>query len=269
MALTLRGIKTRYEVKEVIARGGMGVVYKAYDKVMKRPVALKTILDLTDSKTLNLFEKECEVLASLIHPNIVEIFDVGQLEDEGGNKPYLVMPLLPGVTLDKLIRTSSSRCQGKVESSALQQSRKFRFRSSPRRGRGSLTMSAAGSRPWRRCKAEATESAPKAIGTSPPRSAGSRAEGFPVQDAFRQWRRPPLRRRGFAERNLIAFGEIPERRLCIFKREDAGPLLPGFPYGLPRAGHQFLRLATSMAFHNSGPGRSKKPSIHILLPPRL
>jgi tetratricopeptide (TPR) repeat protein len=109
MALTLRGIKTRYEVKEVIARGGMGVVYKAYDKVMKRPVALKTILDLTDSKTLNLFEKECEVLASLIHPNIVEIFDVGQLEDEGGNKPYLVMPLLPGVTLDKLIRTSSSR----------------------------------------------------------------------------------------------------------------------------------------------------------------
>src|ERR1700730_16535611 len=109
MALTLRGIKTRYEVKEVIARGGMGVVYKAYDKVMKRPVALKTLLDLTDSKTLKLFEKECEVLASLIHPNIVEIFDVGQLEDEGGTKPYLVMPLLPGVTLEKLIRTSSSR----------------------------------------------------------------------------------------------------------------------------------------------------------------
>ena len=109
MALTLRGIKTRYEVKEVIARGGMGVVYKAYDKVMKRPVALKTLLDLTDSKTLKLFEKECEVLASLIHPNIVEIFDVGQLEDEGSTKPYLVMPLLPGVTLEKLIRTSSSR----------------------------------------------------------------------------------------------------------------------------------------------------------------
>jgi serine/threonine protein kinase len=109
MPLTLRGIKTRYEVKEVIARGGMGVVYKAYDKVMKRPVALKTILDLTDSKALKLFQKECQDLASLIHPNIVEIFDVGQLEDEGGAKPYLVMPLLPGVTLDKLIRASSSR----------------------------------------------------------------------------------------------------------------------------------------------------------------
>jgi hypothetical protein len=198
MALTLRGIKTRYEVKEVIARGGMGVVYKAYDKVMKRPVALKTILDLTDSKTLNLFEKECEVLASLIHPNIVEIFDVGQLEDEGGNKPYLVMPLLPGVTLDKLIRTSSSRCQGKVESSALQQSRKFRFRSSPRRGRGSLTNVRNGVAPVAEMQSRGDGVGSKAIGTSPPRSVGNRAEGFPVQDAFRQRRGPPIRSRGFA-----------------------------------------------------------------------
>src|SRR5215471_10242758 len=108
MALTLRGIKTRYEIKEIIARGGMGVVYKAYDKVMKRQVALKTLMDL-DSKAVKLFQKECEDLASLIHPNIVEIFDVGRLEDEGITKPYLVMALLPGVTLDKLISTSSSR----------------------------------------------------------------------------------------------------------------------------------------------------------------
>ncbi|HUA20137.1 MAG TPA: protein kinase [Bryobacteraceae bacterium] len=109
MALSLRGVKSRYEVKEVIARGGMGVVYKAHDKVMKRAVALKTLLDLPDANSLKLFQKECEDLASLIHPNIVEIFDVGQLEDEVGPKPYLVMPLLPGTTLDKLIRDSSTR----------------------------------------------------------------------------------------------------------------------------------------------------------------
>jgi len=109
MAGALRGVKTRYEVKEVIARGGMGIVYKAYDKVMKRPVALKTLLDLTDNKAVQLFQKECEDLASLIHPNIIEIFDVGQLEEDGGLRPYLVMPLLPGITLEKLIKTSSSR----------------------------------------------------------------------------------------------------------------------------------------------------------------
>ena len=45
MVLTLRGIKPRYEVRNVIERGGMGVVYEAYDKIMKRPVALKTLLE--------------------------------------------------------------------------------------------------------------------------------------------------------------------------------------------------------------------------------
>src|SRR5437868_4940699 len=109
MALSLRGVKTRYEVKEVIARTGMSIVYKAYDRLMKRPVALKAVLDLTDSRAVQLFQKECEDLASLIHPNIIEIFDVGQLEEDNGVRPYLVMPLLPGITLEKLISTSSSR----------------------------------------------------------------------------------------------------------------------------------------------------------------
>src|ERR1039458_1122009 len=102
-------IKSRYEIKEVLAQGGMGVVYKAYDTVMKRTVALKAILDITDANAFKLFQEECEVLASLIHPNIVEIYDIGQLEDSDGVKPYLVMPLLPGVTLDRLIGTSSQR----------------------------------------------------------------------------------------------------------------------------------------------------------------
>ena len=102
-------IKSRYEIKEVLAQGGMGVVYKAYDTVMKRTVALKAILDITDANAFKLFQEECEVLASLIHPNIVEIYDIGQLEDSDGVKPYLVMPLLPGVTLDRLIGASSQR----------------------------------------------------------------------------------------------------------------------------------------------------------------
>ena len=110
-------------------------------------------------------------------------------------------------------------CQGKIESSAFQQSRKFRFLASPRGGRGNLASSAEGSRPRRRGKAEATESAPKAIGTSPPRSVGNRAEGFPVQDASRRGEglRSEAEALHFKKERAIAFGEIPERRLCILK----------------------------------------------------
>src|SRR6185436_12160867 len=92
-----------------LGRGGMGVVYRAYDTVVRRDVALKTLLDAPDRGALDLFYKECDVLASMSHPNIVEIFDLGEFDEEGASKPYFVMPLLPGVTLEQLIRTSSHR----------------------------------------------------------------------------------------------------------------------------------------------------------------
>ncbi len=87
----------------------MGLVYRAYDTVVRREVAVKTILDIPDPASLQLFYKECDVLASMSHPNIVEIFDIGEFEEEGKNKPYFVMPLLPGTTLDTFIRKSSHR----------------------------------------------------------------------------------------------------------------------------------------------------------------
>jgi eukaryotic-like serine/threonine-protein kinase len=87
----------------------MGLVYRAYDTVVRREVALKTILDLPDAASLQLFYKECDVLASMSHPNIVEIFDIGEFEEEGKKKPYFVMPLLPGTTLDFFIRKASHR----------------------------------------------------------------------------------------------------------------------------------------------------------------
>src|SRR3974377_984606 len=102
-------IKGRYEIRQVLGQGGMGVVYEAYDKVIKRGVAVKTIRDIPSRAALDLFYKECDVLASISHPNIVEIFDLGEFEEEGNPKPYFVMPLLPGKTLDKLIVSHSSR----------------------------------------------------------------------------------------------------------------------------------------------------------------
>lgn len=104
-----RKLKERYEVREILGRGGMGVVYRAYDPVVKREVAVKTLRDAPSRTALQLFYKECDVLASMSHPNIVEIFDVGEYEEEGVSKPYFVMPLLRGVSLDRIIATSSQR----------------------------------------------------------------------------------------------------------------------------------------------------------------
>ncbi|PYV13110.1 MAG: hypothetical protein DMG07_15460 [Acidobacteria bacterium] len=100
-------LKQRYELRDVIAEGGMGVVYKAYDKEIKREVAVKTILDISDPGQLELFYKECSLLKDLSHPNIVELYDIGEFEEEGARKPYFVMPLLAGVTLQALLRGSS------------------------------------------------------------------------------------------------------------------------------------------------------------------
>jgi len=108
-SVTPRKLAGRYEVREVLGQGGMGLVYRAYDTVIRREVAVKTILDIPDPASLQLFYKECDVLASMSHPNIIEIFDIGEFEEEGKKKPYFVMPLLPGTTLEAFIRKSSHR----------------------------------------------------------------------------------------------------------------------------------------------------------------
>ena len=86
-----------YEISELIARGGMGAVYKARQPSLQRYVALKTlprdVLEQEDSHAL--FHREAEIVARLEHPNILPIFDYG----EHGSIPYLVMPLIGGGTL--------------------------------------------------------------------------------------------------------------------------------------------------------------------------
>jgi len=108
MATTNR-INNRYEIRSTLGQGGMGIVYRAYDFVTRRDVALKTMRDTADAIALELFAKEWTVLAGLSHPNIVDILDTGEFEDNGRRKPYFVMPLLPGATLDQLIKNASQR----------------------------------------------------------------------------------------------------------------------------------------------------------------
>ena len=102
-------VRSRYELREVLSKGGMGVVYRAWDTLMKRDVALKTILDVQSRAAFDLFYKEWGLQASIIHPNIIEIYDIGEFEDNGTARPYFVMPLLPGCSLAELIRNDSRR----------------------------------------------------------------------------------------------------------------------------------------------------------------
>ncbi len=101
-------IMGRYEVLERIGGGGMGVVWKANDKVLDRYVALKVLRSemSEDEDFVRRFRREAKAAASLSHPNIVSIYDVG--EDQGLH--FIVMELVEGETLrDKLTR------QGKLE----------------------------------------------------------------------------------------------------------------------------------------------------------
>ena len=104
-------VADRYELRDVLGEGGMGVVFRAYDIKTKSLVALKTMRDGSDPLAVELFTKEWSVLASISHPNIVDIRDVGEFEENGDKKPFFVMPLLPGTTLAKLIETSSARLE--------------------------------------------------------------------------------------------------------------------------------------------------------------
>jgi serine/threonine protein kinase len=92
----------RYRILDRVGQGGMATVYKAYDPVEERHVAIKVLSSLAaDSPHFTArFEREAKVVAGLRHPNIVPVWDYG--EDEG--KHYLVMPLLEvGSLADRLM----------------------------------------------------------------------------------------------------------------------------------------------------------------------
>ncbi len=100
-------MEERYEIRGKIGQGGLGAVYKGYDTRMNREVAIKRISvsnddpELLEESTRQLI-KEAGALASLQHPHIVTVYDVGS--DEDG--PYVVMELISGKTLDELIEVA-------------------------------------------------------------------------------------------------------------------------------------------------------------------
>jgi serine/threonine-protein kinase len=87
----------RYRIVSLLARGGMGDVYRAADPRLGRDVALKTLpkAEPDDGQAIERFLQEARITASLDHPNIVKVFDVGM----SNGLPYLVSELLEGETL--------------------------------------------------------------------------------------------------------------------------------------------------------------------------
>src|SRR4029450_7779330 len=86
-----------YEIGAQIGLGGMGIVYRATDTNLKRPVAIKVLPDAlaSDAERLARFQREAEVLASLNHPNIAAIYGL----ERSAGATALVMELVEGPTL--------------------------------------------------------------------------------------------------------------------------------------------------------------------------
>lgn len=91
----------RYEIKEVIGVGGMAYVYKAYDSIDDRTVAVKILRDeyLANEEFTRRFKNESKAIAILSHPNIVKVYDVSF----GERLQYIVMEYIDGITLKEYI----------------------------------------------------------------------------------------------------------------------------------------------------------------------
>lgn len=96
----------RYEIIRKIGDGGMAFVYEAKDKLLNRTVALKVLRPefVDDEEFLTKFKREAEAVASLSHPNIVNVYDVG----EDGKVHYIVMEFVDGQNLKEIIQNEGT-----------------------------------------------------------------------------------------------------------------------------------------------------------------
>src|SRR5215472_8399745 len=96
----------RYEIMELVGRGGMGVLYRARDAVLERDVAFKMmLLDFTADQTArDRFQREARAVARLQHRNVVTIHELGEVE----GTPYIVMEFLTGRDLDAILKSETT-----------------------------------------------------------------------------------------------------------------------------------------------------------------
>jgi predicted Ser/Thr protein kinase len=92
----------QYEILEVLGRGGMGVVYKAQQASLGRAVAIKVLPKTfcSDGMFIQRFGREARAAAAVRHPNIIEVYDIGQ----DGGRHYIAMEFIEGETLGELLK---------------------------------------------------------------------------------------------------------------------------------------------------------------------
>src|SRR5271165_134619 len=101
---TPRVLSGRYELSHLVARGGMAEVYRAHDRLLDRPVALKVLFPelSVDRAFVERFRREAQAAANLSHPNIVPVFDWG----EDGGTYFIVMEFIDGRPLSAVLKSS-------------------------------------------------------------------------------------------------------------------------------------------------------------------
>ena len=108
----------RYEIREIIGIGGMAVVYKAYDNVEDKTVAIKILKDefMGNEDFIRRFKNESKAIAMLSHPNIVKVYDVSF----GDRIQYIVMEYIDGITLKEYVESRGSLIWSEAVSFTLQ-----------------------------------------------------------------------------------------------------------------------------------------------------
>ena len=94
-------LSNRYEIKEILGAGGMGVVFRAYDRELQEAVAIKTLKpEVMDPQSVERFKQEIRLARKISHRNVVRNYDLG----ESDGMLYITMEYVEGTSLEKLLR---------------------------------------------------------------------------------------------------------------------------------------------------------------------